>query len=66
MRVTSVYQKMICTSCGVLRKSSMYDEDSRDTNQFLDSRAMPMRTPRTVAPTTLKAEILSVLAMAAA
>ena len=42
---TATYQKMICTSCGVLRTSSMKPSAILRTSQLADSRMMPTKQP---------------------
>ncbi len=58
---TATYQKMICTSCGVLRISSMKQSAMLRTSQLVDSRMMPTSRPSSVAATMLIAETSSVL-----
>ena len=58
---TATYQKMICTSCGVLRTSSMKPSAMLRTSQLADSRMMPTSRPSSVAATMLIAETSSVL-----
>ena len=58
---TATYQKMICTSCGVLRTSSMNPSAILRTSQFADSRITPTSTPSSVAATMLIAATSSVL-----
>ena len=57
---TATYQKMICTSCGVLRTSSMKPSAMLRTSQFVDSRMTPTRSPSSVAATMLMAATSSV------
>ena len=58
---TAMYQKMICTSCGVLRTSSINASAMLRTSQLVDSRMMPTSRPSSVAATMLIAETSSVL-----
>ena len=57
---TATYQKMICTSCGVLRTNSMKPSAMLRTSQLVDSRMMPTSKPSSVAATILIAETSSV------
>ncbi len=58
---TATYQKMICTSWGVLRTSSTKPKAMLRTSQLVDSRMMPTSRPSRVAATMLMAETSSVL-----
>ena len=53
---TATYQKMICTSCGVLRTSSMKPSAMLRTSQLVDSRMIPTSKPSSVAATMLIAD----------
>ena len=58
--VPATYQKIICTSCGVLRTSSMNPSAMLRTNQLVDSRMIPTSKPSSVAATILIAAASSV------
>ena len=57
---TDTYQKTICTSCGVLRTSSMKPSARLRTSQLAESRMMPTSRPSSVAATILSAATSSV------